>query len=1063
MSQLQELLSSLSSTRNLKEALQTCLDSAIAISRMDSGGIYLADTESGSFYLRNHLGLSEKFVESVSFYEAHSNNARVIRSGIPLYLSHQDFEARHLSIELEEQLKAAAAIPIHHESEVIACLNIASHVFSDIPAKTRYALEMVASYIGSSIARLRTEDKLTQSETKYKSLVEKVGAGIASFDLEGRFIFVNRPLCEMIGRSENELINKPFWEFLHPEDQKNVLEIFNVTKFKLSQEMHLEYRVVHKHGHILWMYSHSTPLYDDNGHLKGASTIIQNITGRKLMEETLRESEKRYRLLADHAADVIWTADLNLRTTYISPSIEFQRGYTVEEAMQIPIEKILTPESYRISMETLQQELARENDADFDPRRSITIELEVYKRDGSTIWTENTISPIRDENRKMVEILGVTRDISDRKEAEKIINKQRDLGIALSSSQDLYEVLQLCLKTAIQLSGLDSGGIYLFDQETGELVLACSEGLSRQFIENASNYSADSPNVQFVMGGTPVYFSRQEFAHPLLNSEIFEGLQVVAVIPILHENKVIACMNVASHTMREIPPRERSVLETITTYIGSTITRLQIEKNLRTNEERFRSLVQNSTDIIIMLGSDMKITYVSPSVERVLGYRPEEVIGTPANEYFHPEDAQKIMVNFSRTLENPGSAIQAKSRVRKADGSWIYTEGTAINLLDNPAIQGVVINTKDVTDRRKSEEMLRNAAEQWRVTFDSMSDIIMVLGRDQRILRANQAAATLLGIDFKGLLGKKCYELIHDSQIPPEFCLHAHTLKDGSEHSREIYIGKFGKHFLVTTTPLLDENQEIIGLIHTMRDVTEQKKLEGRLRHAEKLAAIGGIAAGIAHEIKNPIFAISSGIQLLDSELNVNDEQRETLKILFNETLRVDGLIRQLVDYGTRSDLHRAKYDLNLLINEIVTLHRGMLKSKGIRIKTNIPSYFPQVFFDRNKITQVLLNLLQNAIDVSRRGGLIRIDVTTDDDRKNLIIRLRDQGPGIPEELESRIFDPFFTTKKKNLGMGLAICKKIVLDHGGDIMIEHHDGRGTTVRIDLSFVEDEDAEHSADS
>ena len=902
--------------------------------------------------------------------------------------------------------------------------------------------------------RKKAEKALQESNERYSSLVELSPDAII-VQKNGKILFVNKIGMKMLGAdSHRDIIGKSSMDFIHPDYRDEVMERLKVMASGEHTSIFQEKFIRLDGGQIEVEVSSEPILYDGSYAIQ---SVVRDITERKKAEKSLKESEKRYRLLAENAGDVIWTMDLNLQFTYMSPSVFNLRGITPEEAMKESLPESLTPKSYKNGMEVFRRELARENDPDMDLRRSITIELEMYHRDGSTIWTENKISPIRDENEKLIEILGVTRDISDRKKAEIFLNRQRDLGIELSAARDLQETLWLCLKTAIQLSGLDSGGIYLVDQESGELRLACFEGLSSEFVESISYYSADSHNVRLVMDGAPVYLDNLDLGLPLFHAETKEGLQAAAMIPILHENNVIACMNVASHTMREIPQRERFVLETITMYIGSTIARRQTEDALRKSEERFRSLVQNSQDLIFSIDSEMVIRYASPSAERTLGYPADSIIGKNLMEYINQEDSDGLKTVLAYAAKNPCTPFPVEFRLCSRDGSWMFSEGTAINLLDQSEVQGIVVNIRDATERRRAEEILRGAAEQWRATFDSMSDAVMLIDLDHRIIRANQAVSDLLGLSFSKLLGRNCHQCVHKTDSPPGGCLHDKALSEKKPNSDERYIPWMDKHFYVTTSPFFDEKKMLAGTVHVMRDITNWKKLEARLMHSERLAAVGEIAAGIAHEIKNPIFAISSGIQILESELELDREQRETFRIIFNETMRVDGLIRQLTEYGAKSDLRRSLHKLDLLINEVIYLNRGLLQAKGVAIETDLPEDMPAVSIDRNKITQVMLNLIQNAIDASGKGDVIEVEAKNDASNRNIILVVTDQGPGIPGELYGKIFDPFFSTKKDNLGMGLAISKKIIMDHGGEISVDSTTGRGTTFRVVFPIEEEADA------
>ncbi len=367
--------------------------------------------------------------------------------------------------------------------------------------------------------------------------------------------------------------------------------------------------------------------------------------------------------------------------------------------------------------------------------------------------------------------------------------------------------------------------------------------------------------------------------------------------------------------------------------------------------------------------------------------------------------------------------------------------------------QGIITMIRDLTERRRADEALRNAATEWRSTFDTMPDIVMLLDRDQRIVRANKALTEALGLSFEEILGQKCFRCFHGTNAPAEYCLFAKTIADGKEHTAEIHDDKLDRDFYTTITPFFDNSGTLAGTVHVMRDITELKKIQSELRAKERLATMGEVAGGIAHEIKNPLFAISSGIQVLENELKLDDEQKETFNIIFGETMRVDRLIRELLNFTARQELQRTSLQITTLINEVISLNRGLLRSGKIKIKKTLPKDMPLLYADRDRIIQVLVNILQNAIAVSRRGDTIELNCGINGDKQCAIVNVKDNGPGIPEEQRERVFDLFFSTKKGSSGVGLAISRKIMLEHGGDIRVEPREKKGANFVVELPLIQ----------
>ena len=269
--------------------------------------------------------------------------------------------------------------------------------------------------------RKQVEEALRESEEKYRRLVQDSTDGIVI--VEGLELkFVNRALLKMYGgKSEEDMVGRPLTEFVAPEDRELMVERTYARGKGQNVPTHYEFRALRKDGTKFDAeLSVSVITYEGRVARQG---VIRDITERKQMEEALREGEARYRLLAENTSDIIWTMDLSLRYTYMSPAITRMRGYSVKEIVGTTIQESMTPASIEVARKALAEELAAERTGQADPLRSRKIELEMYCKDGSTIWTEMNTTFLRDSDGRPIGILGVTRDISERKRAEEALRQ----------------------------------------------------------------------------------------------------------------------------------------------------------------------------------------------------------------------------------------------------------------------------------------------------------------------------------------------------------------------------------------------------------------------------------------------------------------------------------------------------------------------------------------------------------------------------------------------------------------------------------------------------------------
>ena len=301
----------------------------------------------------------------------------------------------------------------------------------------------------------RTRAALQGTEQDYRDLYENAPIAYFSAGVDGCVRSCNRRAQELLGYPKGELIGKPVLDLYMdtPEGKEKARKVFQRSRNGediVDQEM----QVCCADGTPLYINLSVTPIRNASGDVVASRSMVVDITERKQIEEALRKSEARYRLLAENQSDVIWTLDLNLRYTYMSPSVARMRGYSAEEIVGSTVQETMTPASVELARKTLAEELAIEKMEHKDLFRSRTLELEMYCRDGSTIWTEVKMTAIRDPDGQLIGILGVTRDISERKRAEEELHRRnQELELFLNLSKELTATLD---EKQILRAGLDS-------------------------------------------------------------------------------------------------------------------------------------------------------------------------------------------------------------------------------------------------------------------------------------------------------------------------------------------------------------------------------------------------------------------------------------------------------------------------------------------------------------------------------------------------------------------------------------------------------------------------------
>ena len=431
------------------------------------------------------------------------------------------------------------------------------------------------------------------------------------------------------------------------------------------------------------------------------------------------------------------------------------------------------------------------------------------------------------------------------------------------------------------------------------------------------------------------------------------------------------------------------------------------------------------------------ITSLNPSFEQITGWPREEWIGKHFTQLLHPDDIPSATELFERSLdgETDGSC---ELRFLAKDNCYVIGEFTITPLLQND--QEMLGIAFDITERKKTEEQLTILMEELHIEkefsdaiFNNTSSGIMVLDREGNVLKINHSGAEILEMDYAEISRNNITTVYPETQ---------EMLTIDTRVSREVTISlPDGKNRPIgfANSALLDDGGANKGVIVVFRDLTEIKELQEEVRRKQHFEAMGKVMSGVAHEIRNPLFAIQSIAQILEREIEF--PQHDTLiKAILKETSRMRHLVDELLLYGKPSKLNLAEVDMSTFVTElnqhVATRKPGVLLSSSIPPNTIIRA-------DRDKIRQVFLNLLNNALDAESKT----ITIASAKRSAHIIVSLIDDGTGMKKQDLERIFDPFYTTKREGTGLGLSICKKIIEDHGGSIEVRSGEGQGTTVTL----------------
>jgi PAS domain S-box-containing protein len=362
-----------------------------------------------------------------------------------------------------------------------------------------------------------------------------------------------------------------------------------------------------------------------------------------------------------------------------------------------------------------------------------------------------------------------------------------------------------------------------------------------------------------------------------------------------------------------------------------------------------------------------------------------------------------------------------------------------------------IIALEDITNRKHAEEKLKQAAEEWTTTFNSIPDMVSIHSKDYKLVRVNKAFADAFAMTPEELVGKTCYELIHAAAEPPMACPHKQTIDTKTPHIAEYFEPRLGIHLEVSSSPVLDDNDEIVGVVHVAKDITDRKHAEEKqaqlLRELESVnQELTDFAYIISHDLKAPLRAIGTLTDWIVSDYadKFDDEGKENVALLLNRVQRMQNLIDGVLQYSRvgRVKEDMVVVDLNELLSEIIDI-----LAPPANISVTVENELPAIECEKTRITQVFQNLLSNAIKyLDKPQGVITVGCSEENGFWKFGVT--DNGPGIEEKHFERIFKIFQTLQARDdvesTGIGLTVVKKIVELYGGKVWLESKVGEGTT-------------------
>ena len=731
-------------------------------------------------------------------------------------------------------------------------------------------------------------------------------------------------------------------------------------------------------------------------------------------------------------ADVIAIFDLNLNFVYITPSCIKILGYEPNELIGQNVKKVLSRDSYDEILDLFKKEMEKENDPNSDPKRTVIKLLQEKTKEGELIWVEFSASALRNNKGEIEYILTVFRDVSQRINLEKSLKESEEkLRAIFDSTND---------------------AIFIHDGETGKII-----DVNHTMLKMYGYKHKDQ-----VINRTTSVFSHGDYSEELALSYIKKAAmgepQVFEwMAKRLDETRFWVEVSLTSTFIRN-----KKIVIAVVRDISK---RKRLEQELKEQMDLFKTL-SDVTSTGIGIYNEKGFIYVNRACEEITEYSMEEFTGKPFYEFAHPEFRELIASRGMERLKGDKEVpvryeikIITKSGIEK----WVDFTAGRITYKGRPAAVGTVF---DITHLKQVQKELIQEKEKFSIILGSVQDGIITTGLDGIVNYINRAGRIILELEEEEILGRDVQEIFvfkeSDSEKkiknPVIRCVREGKTFEGYDVVLLCNINNKQIDVEFRTSPLIDHRGSVLGCVLVIRDIREKKMFLEACQNAQKLQALGTLAAGIAHDFNKLLSGIYGFMDLATMKAK-NSEVKKYLKKSLESLDRARHLTSQLLTFARGGEPVKEIDYLDKFLEETI-----LFALSGSKVRPNF--YLDRDIksnFDKHQLARAIENMVLNAIEAMPDGGDIYVNLNRiylSEEKGTLPpgeyaeISIRDKGCGISKEVIKHIFDPFFTTKSRGQGLGLATTYSIIKKHKGEIFVESEVDRGTCFYIYLPVVQD---------
>ncbi|HLG13817.1 MAG TPA: PAS domain S-box protein [Blastocatellia bacterium] len=910
-------------------------------------------------------------------------------------------------------------------------------------------------------------------------LMETSPVGIAMINRSGRITFANGRAEEILGLSRDEITqrhyNAPQWKITDDagapiRDEQLVFRLV-VDSGEPAYDVH--HAIEWPDGRRVYLSVNGAPLLDQAGHIDGMVAAFEDITERLRADEAVRDSEQKFHKTFNANPSPMMISSLeDSRIIDVNDSFLATSGYTREEVIgrtPLDINTWVDPRDRERLLATLaEHKSVRAQESSFWMKdgeiRTFLVSAEVVELGGERC------------------VLTATTDITDRKRAEEASTKKAEqtirhqkalLELSQMEVSDLDATLQRITELDCATLGVERVGVWLFNEDRSAIICNDLYQMNKQSHQSGLKLEAKQyPRYFHALATNRVVGAHDAETDPRTSEFAEHHLRPLRIssmmdVPVRLRGKVVG---VVCHEhvgpMRHWTPEEQDFAASVADLVSLALEaseRRRAEEGRRESEERLRLALDAAQMVIWDWNTlDGNVNW-SGNLERLLGLAPGAFGGDYGAfvELLHSEDRDDVTRDMQRALDEGGD-YYAEFRIVWPDGTirWIAAKGEAF--CDNSGRPARMLGVgTDITDRKRAEAeqarlqaAIQSAATEWQLTFDAIESPVLMLDIDARVRRMNNAARELTGTTWEDNLGHPVEQLGSGEPWRKTAEIANLVAATNAGTSLEVKDGPTGKTWDISASLFTIPGSDDRRIIVVARDITRTVELQESLRRSETMSAMGQLVAGVAHEVRNPLFSISATLDAFQVNFGAKSEYQRYVEVLHGEVGRLSSLMQDLLDYGRPPSLELAEGSIADVIARAIRSCAPLAERLQVRIASSVERELGLLVMDRKRLTQVFQNLVENALQHSPPGSDVTVaakEVHRGSERW-VDCRVKDRGPGIQDEVKSRIFEPFFTRRRGGTGLGLSIVQRIVEQHGGTISAGTAADGGAEITVRLPLV-----------